>query len=201
MRDSLVGTATSRSVSRSETSSYSNHQMTLQATLDLARRRGISLSPPVRARDDGVVAAAPRARTSGDSLTDGPGKATRFDDLIRAAAAREGVDAGLVRAVVQAESNFDPNAVSSAGAKGLMQLMDGTARELGVTNTLDPVQNVVGGTRYLKQMLTRYGGDVRSALAAYNAGPGAVDAHGGVPPYRETQAYVSRILTLRDRSQ
>jgi len=102
--------------------------------------------------------------------------------LAIAAAQRHGLDPNLVLAVVGVESAFQPDAVSNKGAQGLMQLMPGTARELGVTDALDPAQNLDGGTRYLRMLMARYGGDLGKALAAYNAGPGAVKRHGGVPP-------------------
>lgn len=118
----------------------------------------------------------------------------QFEDLILTNANRYGVRADLVRAVIQAESAFNPKARSPKGAQGLMQLMPATARELGVKKPFDPVQNIKGGVAYLKQLLDRYDNNEELALAAYNAGPGAVERYGNtVPPFRETQDYVSRI--------
>lgn len=116
-----------------------------------------------------------------------------FDQLIARAARRHGLPAALVKAVVKAESNFQPHALSDKGAQGLMQLMPATAQDLGVDHPFTPEENVAGGTRYLRAMYDRFG-DWSHALAAYNAGPGAVDRFGGIPPYAETQQYVERVL-------
>jgi hypothetical protein len=123
-------------------------------------------------------------------------------DLAAATARRHGLDPDLVTAVVSVESGFRPQAVSPKGAQGLMQLMPKTASSLGVKDAFDPAQNLDGGTRHLGQLLTLYGGDLTRALAAYNAGEGAVGRHGGVPPYRETRAYVKKVLErYRDRKK
>jgi len=118
----------------------------------------------------------------------------RYDGLIGLTARQHRVQPALVKAVIAVESNFDATAVSKKGAQGLMQLMPATALRLGVEDPFQPTQNVRGGTIYLRSMLDRYG-DMERALAAYNAGPSAVDRHGGVPPYPETQDYVARVLT------
>jgi soluble lytic murein transglycosylase-like protein len=117
-----------------------------------------------------------------------------IDALIGANAATYSIDPALVRSIVEAESGFNPRATSPAGARGLMQLMPETAQSLGVVDAYDPTDNLRGGTRYLRGLLDRFG-DVRLAVAAYNAGPAAVERFGGVPPFSETQAYVRRVLT------
>ena len=118
---------------------------------------------------------------------------TPFGAEITAAAKKHGIDPALLAGLVKQESGFDPNAGSSAGARGLTQLMPGTAAGLGVTNVLDPIQSLDGGAKYLRAQLDAFGGDVTRALAAYNAGPGAVKRYGGVPPYAETQNYVRAV--------
>jgi soluble lytic murein transglycosylase-like protein len=122
----------------------------------------------------------------------------QFSELINAAAAKYGIDPALLKGLIRQESNFDPNAQSPAGASGLAQLMPGTAAALGVSNPLDPAQAIDGGAKYLSQQLEAFDGDVRKALAAYNAGPGAVSRYGGVPPYAETQNYVRMVMQYAD---
>ena len=117
----------------------------------------------------------------------------RFGRLIDEASAVHKVDSAVISAVIRTESGGNPHAVSPAGAKGLMQLMDSTAADLGVEDSFDVRENVMSGTRYLRQLIDRFG-DLKLALAAYNAGPGAVTRHNGVPPYAETKAYVDRVL-------
>lgn len=117
-----------------------------------------------------------------------------FNDIIKRAAETHNVPEKLISSVIKQESNFNPSARSSAGASGLMQLMPGTAKYLGVVNIFDPEQNVMGGAKYLRQMLDQFNDDTEIALAAYNAGPGAVKKHGGIPPYKETQNYVQKVL-------
>lgn len=140
------------------------------------------------------LAAASAPTTPATTPTDMSGDSTQYDALIQASAARNGVDPALLKALIRAESNFDPNAGSSAGAQGLTQLMPGTAAGLGVTDVHDPAQAIEGGAKYLRAQLDAFGGDETKALAAYNAGPGAVTRYGGVPPYAETQQYVQRVL-------
>jgi hypothetical protein len=147
------------------------------------------------------TAVASRPPGSGEKIrgSDRPGmdasrKRERIERSIAKAAGKYDLPAALIRGVIRAESNFDANAVSHAGAVGLMQLMPATADDLGVTNAFDIDQNIDGGSRYLKQMLLRFGGDVKLALAAYNAGPGTVEKYDGSIPYRETRHYVQRVI-------
>ncbi|MCI8995946.1 MAG: lytic transglycosylase domain-containing protein [Lachnospiraceae bacterium] len=123
-----------------------------------------------------------------------------MDQMFEEAAWAYDISVDLLKAVAKAESNFNPSAVSHAGAIGVMQLMPGTASSLGVTNPYDARQNILGGAKYLKGNLEKFGGDVSLALAAYNAGPGSVEKYGGIPPYAETQNYVQKVLSYMDGS-
>lgn len=131
-------------------------------------------------------APAPRARSK-----------SAFDEEIDAAAAKYNIPPALVRAIMHAESAFDPQALSHKGASGLMQLMPATAEEMYVKDIFEPRENIEGGVRYLRVLANQYNGDMVKMIAAYNAGPRAVDKYGGaIPPYRETQAYVRKVLAL-----
>lgn len=117
-----------------------------------------------------------------------------YDRYISAAARKHGLSSSLIRAVIRAESDFDPRAVSKAGACGLMQIMPGTAKDLGVVDPFDPRENILGGTRYLKELLTQFNGELPLALAAYNAGPGKVQAGNCIPRIPETEDFVRRVM-------
>ena len=146
---------------------------------------------PTRAAMGAVGSAADGTPSTKDSI----------DKLITSAASRHRVDPDFVTSVVKAESGFNPRAVSSKGAQGLMQLMPQTAASLGVHNAFDPAANVEGGTKYLRQLLDQYDGDTLRALAAYNAGPQRVEQYGGLPPFRETLDYVLRVINDYNRKK
>lgn len=133
------------------------------------------------------TASAGSSSTSSDT-------ATPYDAAFRNAADRYHVDVNLLKAVAKAESNFNAGSVSGAGAIGVMQLMPSTASSLGVSNPYDATENILGGARYLSQLLSKYNGNTSLALAAYNAGSGNVDKYGGIPPFKETQNYVNKVL-------
>jgi soluble lytic murein transglycosylase-like protein len=142
-----------------------------------------------------VAASAGAASTNPYAAAYSAGTGASLEALIGGAGKKYGVNENLIRQVIQAESSFNASAVSPAGAMGLMQLMPGTAKSYGVNQPLDPAQNIDAGTHLLKDLLDRYQGNVPLALAAYNAGPGAVDKYHGIPPYQETQAYVNKIVS------
>jgi len=154
-------------------------------------------TPPAATGPTSPFAGALAAAQTSPSATpvSGAGASSAFDSEINAAAASNGIDPALLKGLVSQESGFNPNARSGAGALGLTQLMPGTASSLGVTNPLYPAQSLQGGAKYLREQLDRFGGDETLALAAYNAGPGAVQKYGGVPPYAETQNYVTSVMS------
>jgi len=143
-----------------------------------------------------VVPEAPGIRAT---RTATPEYSSMYDSLVQEHASRHALRPELVRAVIQVESGFNPRARSPKGAMGLMQLMPATAKRLGVSNAYDPAENIRGGCKYLRQLLDRYDGDEQLALAAYNAGEGAVDRHGrNIPPFQETREYVKKVGRISD---
>jgi soluble lytic murein transglycosylase-like protein len=167
-------------------SALMNLYMTLQAKLS-----GSSSSSSAAPADASVGS---YSATSAGSST------SQFAGMIEQAAEKYNVNPKLINAVIKAESGYNPSVVSSCGAVGLMQLMPGTAKSLGVADSYNPAENIDGGVKFLSQLLNHYNGDVEKAVAAYNAGPGAVDKYGGIPPYRETQVYVQRVLGYMDNA-
>ncbi len=167
-------------------SSSTNFASALQAatTADAASASGVASPAAYQPAVQGVG-------TGGESGGEAGGE---YESLIDQAASRNGLDPAVLHGLIEQESGFDPSATSGAGASGLTQLMPGTASSLGVANPLNPAESIEGGARYLGQMMTKFGGNTEDALAAYNAGPGAVQQYGGVPPYSETQSYVTKVL-------
>ncbi|MBN8550632.1 MAG: lytic transglycosylase domain-containing protein [Deltaproteobacteria bacterium] len=158
-------------------------------------------APPSGVRAEVFTAKGVSYSILGGSVRRGEGKLfpNHYSTLIDLAAGEHGVEPSLIRALIHTESAFNPRAVSPKGARGLMQLMPEVARMRGVKNSFDPEQNISGGTRHLALLIKRYSGNLKLALAAYNAGEGAVEQYGGIPPYRETQEYVRRVLALMTR--
>jgi soluble lytic murein transglycosylase-like protein len=185
----------------------------LQALIEQTRQVGSGIAPTSATAKTsttasqvpaGDFAAALQAATTADassptsaqneSAAGAAGGGGEYDSVIEQAAERYGLDPAVLHGLIQQESGFDPSAQSSAGASGLTQLMPGTASSMGVANPLNPTESIEGGARYLSQLTSRFGGNTEDALAAYNAGPGAVQQYGGIPPYAETQSYVSKVL-------
>ena len=160
---------------------------------DISTTAGARLVVPAEKPDKTSEISRPVAqKTQSTSLL------SKFEDLIAEAAEKFGIEPALLRAVMQHESGGNPNAVSPDGAKGLMQLVDGTAKMMGVVDPFNPVENIMGGAKYISQLWDKFGGDLKKVIASYNAGPGAVEKFNGVPPYRETQNYVDKVLATYD---
>jgi soluble lytic murein transglycosylase-like protein len=169
---------------------------TMVAQMNAPAAPAPATAPAATAPTSSFAGALAAAQTSPSAApVSGAGGSSAFDSEINAAAASNGIDPALLKGLVSQESGFNPSARSGAGAVGLTQLMPGTASALGVTNPLDPAQSLQGGAKYLREQLDRFGGDQTLALAAYNAGPGAVQKYGGVPPYAETQNYVTSVMS------
>lgn len=174
-------------------------------------RDGKAITFSSRPPPTGIEAKVFTGRSAGFSIVKGYGpnsnfgfgarlfQTSHFDKYIKEASTEFGVDKALIRAVIHAESGFNPRAISPKGAQGLMQLMPTTARRYGIRRAFEPRENIRGGTRHLAGLIRRYRGNLTNTIAAYNAGEGAVEQYGGVPPYAETQQYVRRVLALQTR--
>jgi soluble lytic murein transglycosylase-like protein len=177
-------------------------QLTSTATSPSTQTSPTDFASALQAATTADVASATGAyEGAGQSALQGAAGAEaggQYESLVDQAAERNGLDPAVLHGLIQQESGFDANASSSAGASGLTQLMPGTASSLGVANPTNPAESIEGGARYLGQLMSQFGGNTEDALAAYNAGPGAVQEYGGIPPYSETQSYVSKVLGYAD---
>ena len=174
---------------------YWRQPVVARSRLPAGRNGNLLEKPSVGAAASPASAAVVRNKPPEAPAANAPSaRRQKIDHAVADAAAKYGLPKGLLQSVIQHESGFNPRAVSPAGAQGLMQLMPATAKELGVEDPFDIRQNIDAGSRYLKQMLDQFDGDLRKALAAYNAGPGTVRRYGGIPPYPETRNYVHKVM-------
>jgi soluble lytic murein transglycosylase-like protein len=200
-RGSLMSIFSEMAAIQSRIDSLSGAQPTQQvaAVANISGLAGPPMDPNAGAHFQSMISEAlSRSGDSGEGYASSAIPPAQLEPVIRQSAAAYQVDPSLVKAIIANESGFNPSATSPVGAQGLMQLMPSTAASLGVQNSYDPVQNIQGGTRYLRGLYDRFG-DWKLAVAAYNAGPEAVHKYGGVPPYRETQNYVQNVMASQQK--
>jgi len=174
-----------------------NVHLTAESSLDLNQQPISAVSASSNSTVTPVSTSSSTSSVKDVTETIKTSGASQYGDLISSLSKKYGVAEKLIYSVVKTESNFNPNAVSGSGAQGLMQLMPSTAKWLGVQNAFDPAQNLEGGVKYLSHLSKKYNGDLVKTVAAYNAGPGNVDKYGGIPPFKETQNYVKKVLNFQ----